>query len=393
MRRQTSGAGGLVRTPAVSKLRVEAVTDYQGLLALEPAWNALLERAGVDHPFLEFDWVRTWWECFGGGKKPYVLVAWDGDEPVAIAPLLRSCQRTYGLKLRQLEFFQNDHTGRFDFLMPRPDAEIYRAVWKHLAKSKEVWDVVKLCQVPAGSATLDHWTAMARSDGFLTGVWRSANSPYIALNHGWENYMAGLRRGHRQELRRRERRLEAFGALTFDVLASNDAREALPEAAAMQAAAWTTKETGGIGRPADVRRFYARLAERTAARGWLHLHLLKLNGKPIAFGFALEYKNRLYLLRAGSDPQYASLFPYSVLFSKVLRWSFDRGLAEIDLLGEDDRAKLQWTGEARPHYWLFVFQRGLRSSVLHHARFRLAPWLQRRLSHAPAAPDGRAPAA
>lgn len=111
MRHLSSNAALLEEAPALSELRVEAITDYQSFLALEPAWKALAERAGNDHPFLEFDWARAWWESFGGGKKLYVLVVKDGDQPVGIAPLLLSRQRMYGLKLRHSSSFTTTTPG------------------------------------------------------------------------------------------------------------------------------------------------------------------------------------------------------------------------------------------------------------------------------------------
>ena len=52
-------------------IRIEAITGHQSFLDLEPVWNAVAEAAGLDHPFLEYDWVRTWWESFGAGSTNY----------------------------------------------------------------------------------------------------------------------------------------------------------------------------------------------------------------------------------------------------------------------------------------------------------------------------------
>ena len=56
--------------PAHAEIRVETITGYQAFLDLEPVWNEVAEAAGLDHPFLEYAWVRTWWECFGAREHP-----------------------------------------------------------------------------------------------------------------------------------------------------------------------------------------------------------------------------------------------------------------------------------------------------------------------------------
>jgi CelD/BcsL family acetyltransferase involved in cellulose biosynthesis len=372
MKRRSSSIAVLGRAPAVSRLRVETVGDYQSFLALEPAWNRLMERAGVEHPFLEFEWARTWWESFGGGKRLFLLLVWDGGELRAIAPLLLNRQRMYGLKLRQLELFHNDQAGRLDFLVAQPDAEVYGAIWQHLAELDGVWDAIKLCQVPADSPTLEQWNSLARADGLLTGVWRSSNTPCLSLEGNWERYLAGLRSAQRSELGRRERRLAELGPLELEVVCAPDqVAAAIEEAMPMQAAEWRVKARAGIGRPAQVRRFYATLAGRFSARGRLRLCFLRLNEKRIAFGFGVSCANRLYLLRSGCDARYASYAPSSVLLSRLIRRSFDSGLAAIELPGEDG-GNLEWTRESRPHYWIFVFRHSVRDSLLRQARFRLA---------------------
>ncbi len=51
---------------------VEVVTDAAAFCRLEPEWNDAVERAGIRHPFLRHEWLRTWWECFGAGRDLHV---------------------------------------------------------------------------------------------------------------------------------------------------------------------------------------------------------------------------------------------------------------------------------------------------------------------------------
>src|SRR3954453_3975199 len=79
----TVSAERVVNAP---EIRVQVVSDEQAFLRLEPVWKRIVDASGADHPFLEFAWVWTWWECFGKGGALRVLVVWAGDEPIAIAP-------------------------------------------------------------------------------------------------------------------------------------------------------------------------------------------------------------------------------------------------------------------------------------------------------------------
>jgi CelD/BcsL family acetyltransferase involved in cellulose biosynthesis len=87
---------------ARSEHKVEVVSDYAALLKLRSQWDELMEQAGIDHPFLSHEWVCTWWECFGAGKRLHVLLVKAGEKVVAIAPLMRSRKRMYGTRVRRL---------------------------------------------------------------------------------------------------------------------------------------------------------------------------------------------------------------------------------------------------------------------------------------------------
>ena len=84
------------------EIRVQTISDYQALLDLEPTWNEVAEAAGLDHPFLEYAWVRTWWECFGAGSALHILVLKDAEQTVAIAPLILTPIRMWGIRVRRL---------------------------------------------------------------------------------------------------------------------------------------------------------------------------------------------------------------------------------------------------------------------------------------------------
>src|ERR1039458_4171160 len=104
-------------SPGVPRLRVEVISDFDSLVSAQPAWDRLVDLAGIDHPFLGHDWILSWWESFGAGRKLNILLVKDGEDLVGIAPLMVSRQRMYGVPLRELGFIYNDHTPRFDFIV------------------------------------------------------------------------------------------------------------------------------------------------------------------------------------------------------------------------------------------------------------------------------------
>src|SRR5437867_3569305 len=260
-----------------SELEVETVSDYQSFLDLEEVWNHLVQEAGIDHPFLSYEWVRTWWECFGAGKKLHILVIKKNKEPAAIAPLMLSTGRMYGVKVRRLEFIYNDHAQRFDFIVARYPDEVYRALGNYLLRQNDLWDVLQLPQMPAGSTSLSELPRLASRKGFLLGLWRSTDSPYLRLDGTWEAYYEGLPGKHRSNLRNRFKRLGQVGTVKCEVISSGAEMESsLEEGLRIEAMAWKGEAGTAIRCRPEVHLFYTMLAQRCAQRGWLRLHFLSV---------------------------------------------------------------------------------------------------------------------
>jgi CelD/BcsL family acetyltransferase involved in cellulose biosynthesis len=362
--------------PAPATLAVETVSDFDALLELGPAWNALVEKSGLDHPFLTHDWVRAWWEHFGTGRQLHVLVVKAGLEAVAIAPLMLCRVRIGGLSVRRLQLIANVQTPRADFIVGPRKEEAYEALWDCLVAQRALWDALVLPQVPTDSATLEALPRLAARDGFRAGTWcrPSDRSPRLPLGASWDAILAGLARKFRSNLRNRTKRLEQMGRVEVkSVEGGPGIGVALEEGFALEAAAW--KGSGGTAiqcRP-ELRLFYSGMAAAAAARGWLRLDFLCVEGRPIAFAYMLSFKKTLFLLKPGYDPAYAACSPSNILLSMVLRDAVARGIREFDFLGEDDPWKLGWTSELRPHSWLFVFQKTRRGRLLHFLKFRLLP--------------------
>src|SRR3989442_3072916 len=131
---------GTLRTPPVTVeypearvdaplLRVTEVSDFRSFLDLEPVWDSLVQRAGICHPFLTHTWVRTWWECFGGANELRILAVKEGDEIIALAPLMRGPGQVYGLNVLKVRSLSNDHSPRFDFILTRRAEESLDVIW------------------------------------------------------------------------------------------------------------------------------------------------------------------------------------------------------------------------------------------------------------------------
>jgi CelD/BcsL family acetyltransferase involved in cellulose biosynthesis len=368
----------LAQCPAPApQIRVKTVRTYGEFLNLEPVWNRVVKAAGHDNPFLEFSWARTWWDCFGEGSELNVMVAWAGDEALAIAPLILTSTRMMGVPVRRLGFFYNSHVPRADFIIANRAPEAYRAIREHLFSSQN-WDVLQLCQVPTTSRSVREILGAAEHDGYPTGIWPSSDSPYVPLNGSWKDYMAGLAGKHRSNLRNRFKRLNAAGSVQAESVTTEPGLDdALQAGIQLEAAAWKGEQGTAISCSSSLQRFYSEFARRAAEQGWLRLNFLRAGDRRIAFDYSLEYNNHVFLLKQGYDPAYSAYSPSNLLLAMELEGLFGRQGARFDLLGDFAEWKRCWSRESSTHCWLYVFSKGPKGRWLHFVKFGLMPLAKR----------------
>jgi CelD/BcsL family acetyltransferase involved in cellulose biosynthesis len=357
---------------------VEAITDFDAFLKAKPAWDGLVERANVGHPFLTHDWIRCWWESFGVGRKLNILMVRREGSLIAIAPLMISRTAIYGIPVRELGSISNDHTPRFDFVISGTASEhasAMEAIWRHLWDTHWEWDVMKLCQLEPGP-TLDQLTRLAESKSCRLATWPSTDSPYLPIAGRFEDHFATLPRGLRANLRRRMKRLEEIGPVEFEQVSSEAAIDsALAEAFRMEAGTWKGEAGTAIACHNELARFYTSIAHAAARQGTLYLTFLLLNGQRIAFDLSLIYGRRLFKLKPGYLQEHHACSPGQQLTTMTVRDAFARGLSEVDFLGSADDWKMAWTKNVRQHYWAYIFKKNVLGSLLYFAKFRLAPWI------------------
>jgi CelD/BcsL family acetyltransferase involved in cellulose biosynthesis len=374
--------------PEAAHFQVQTISDFAAFVATRPAWDLLVKNAAITHPFLDHSWIRGWWESFGVGRKLNILTVTHADELVGIAPLMISSERIYGLPVRVVGSIYNDHTPRFDFIVSRDYAQVCEAVWRHLWEHRAEWDVLRFCQLESTSPTLSQFHRLAGNQDCLLGVWPSNESPYLHLTNRFNDHFATLPRGLRANIRRRMKRLEEIGPVEFEQVTDEaEIDNALADALRMEAGTWKGAAGTAIACDQSVAGFYSSIAHSAARQGTLYFTFLRLNGQRIAFDLSLIYDQRLFKLKPGYLQEYHACSPGQQLTTMTIRDAFERGLWEVDFLGSADEWKLAWTKTVRRNQWVHVFKKNLLGSLLHLAKFRVAPhiaaWRRTRLTGRP----------
>jgi CelD/BcsL family acetyltransferase involved in cellulose biosynthesis len=344
-------------TLAGERFRLAVVEDI-GSLPPSGDWNLLAELAGS--PFLTAEWLTAWWGAFGSGRLTWLLLRDRHGSLRAGA----CCRRLTGGRLAAAA---NEHTGDWDAVAT--DEQAREALWRVVAGlGAGAVDLAAIRSRPSRQQAARALSAAGYRTVEVTGV----RSPYLELPGTWEELLASVSRNLRSQLGRRRRGLEREGRLRFRTSAATGEELERDLAAFLRVEASGWKSGSGTAILSDPRttRLYTQFAKAAAAAGWLRLHLLELDGVPVAADLNCRFAGGSFLIKTGYDERYAAFSPGLVLRGEVLRSAIEEGADFYDFLGGPDSYKLRWTAELRPRVAVKAYRGVWRPLATYHARLR-----------------------
>jgi CelD/BcsL family acetyltransferase involved in cellulose biosynthesis len=170
-------------------------------------------------------------------------------------------------------------------------------------------------------------------------------SPYAMLVPG-EDVDRRLSGKAARNLRRNLRRLEEVGRVDVQVeVAPDRLDELLEQGFCVEPSGWKADRGTAISSSPATRRFYAGVAHWAMDAGLLRLGFLRLDGRAIAFAFALQDATAFYLLKGGYDRGHRRYAPGKLLFRSLMAEAVASGAQRFEFLGAAEPWKLEWTGE------------------------------------------------
>lgn len=314
------------------------------LAQLQPEWVQLLEQQPEPVPFQHPAWQRVWLEVFQDGRDLLLLSVRDDETLVGIAPLIRNGD--------SLSFVGHYSICDYmDFIIaPDQCRDVFDAILTAL--KDEAWSQLDLRGIRDGSTTLTELTAVAESAGLKVEQEEEAVAPRVELPGDWEEYVSGLAKKNRHELRRKLRNLQAEGNLQLQTYTSREDVEAhLPillrfMVDSRQDKANFMSEQMGL--------FFHKATQVLAEEGLIRLYELELDGKPVASVLCFDQGGQLYLYNSGYDPEYAKMSVGIASKALCLQAAIEDGKHCIDFLRGDEDYKYRLGAQDQQIYKLVI---------------------------------------
>ncbi len=339
-----------------TELRIAVCRDFAALQGQRARWNELAR----GNPFMEYDWLRLWWEHYGHnehrlrpGHELQVVTVWRGETLLGAAPWFARQTLGEGRALRFLGSGEVCSDYQSLLCTPETQAEVVYAVAEWLTRDSlhpELWDLLELNDVLGDDQPLSQLVYELQARGAWAEASPQQSTWAIDLSGGWEAYLGELSKSHRKEMRRCARQLDAGEYVHHKV--TSDAEFARGWRILVELHTQRRQMLGERGCFASSR--FAALHEQ-AARHWLREGRLELSWitpaaepqHPIAVEYHLRDAHGNLAYQSGLDPTALAHEPGRVMTVAVIRDILARGGTTLDLLRGDESYKPHYRAQPR----------------------------------------------
>jgi CelD/BcsL family acetyltransferase involved in cellulose biosynthesis len=284
---------------------------HTSLEPLRSVWDELAERSR--NIFATWEWTQTWWSHFGRDRPLHVAACRQTDGRLAALLPLHIATTS---PIRLVRFVGYGPADQLGPICDRDDragtAAAFRAALEHAPFR---WDALFGEQLAAGEG----WSTLLGAK-----VLHHAESPVIRFEGPWDGFLASRSSHFRKFVRYQERRLAREHELRYRLVKDVDGLQpALETLFALHAARWPEGS-----RFASESAFHREFAEQAAARGWLRLWFLELDGQRVAAWYGFRFAGIETYYQAGRHPAWDRESVGFVLLAHAIREAFDNGVSE-----------------------------------------------------------------
>jgi CelD/BcsL family acetyltransferase involved in cellulose biosynthesis len=286
--------------------RVELVPDLD---SMRVEWNELAAKSR--NVFATWEWNSIWWRHFGQRRALLTTACYAADGSLdAVLPL-------YLWSVRPLRIVRFLGHGAGNELGPvcGDTARVAAASALRSTLASVDCDVFFAEELPA----TDGWPALLGAK-----VHRRIGDPLIRLDAAtWDDFLASRSPNFRQQIRRRERKLEREHGLRYRL--THDAsslQEDLDTLFRLHRARWRDRPSSFAASEAFHREFAAHAFEQ----GWLRLWSLELRGEAVAAWYGFRFCGVEFYYQAGRDPTWTDSTVGFVLLAHSVRAALEDGM-------------------------------------------------------------------
>lgn len=314
-------------------MKIERITNIESLKKVEEEWNSLLFSSEWNCIFLTHEWLTSWWKCFSEDSSLEILLFRDEEGVLfGAAPFMK--------KDGILQFICSQEVSDYcDVFAARGRREeFYENLMNYLETNYPDLRKIELMNIKASSPTLDFLPRLASRQKFSCFCVEKEAVLMLEIPSSYDDYLAGLGKKNRHELRRKLRRLEELKGIKIEKITDADGlRSSLRTFIALHKRSSPLKEE--FWDKEGMVDFFHELVRRFSRRKWVELNFLIHENKALAALLNFPYENQIYFYNAAFDRDFARFSPGIFLFNYCIKQAISEKKQRVDFLRGRERYK------------------------------------------------------
>ncbi len=267
-------------------------------------------------------WLKVWWQSFAPEVEPCFLTVRQDEQVIGIAPLL--------IRDRTASIIGNpDVCDYVDFIVaPGKGSDFFEVLLDGL-KQKGV-RLLDLGSLRPDSTVISSLVDTTKKAGCKV----TCNQDDISLERDlpatWDEYLQLLNSKQRHEVRRKLRRLEEAGIISYRII---DKVESVAEFMDIFLRMFVeSREDKVTFLTEQMAAFFKSMTGVVAEAGLLRSGILELDKTSVAAILAFDYNDTVYLYNSAYDPEYSALSVGILSKALYIKDSIERGRKRFDFL-------------------------------------------------------------
>ncbi len=301
---------------------------------LSAEWDTLAGNGITDTPFQTVAYQKGWFDHLGEGELHTVAV-YDDTALIGIG--------CFNLRGDTLVFnASKEETDYLDIIASAEHASVvWDAIFDCLCSSQAMsWNSIDLYNIPAESPSRELVANIADSRGFSFAEEVAEVCPIIPLPETFDDYLAGIDKKQRHEIRRKMRRATGAEA-EVRIVNQDDDLEVEVNAFLELLQKSTPDKRAWLNQPRT--DAFQAIARAALDAGTLQLMFIEVGEQRAAGLFNFDYKGRTWVYNSGLDPDVFGRLSLGVtLSSKAIEKAIELGNSSFDFLRGDEQYKYRF---------------------------------------------------
>lgn len=315
-------------------LTYKLITTIEALEPYRSTWSTLLEKEHNDNPFIEYEWVSTWWTTLGTHDNVEIYVVEYQGVAVAFFPLVHTVR--FG-KVHHFGFLGQGFATYMEVVAEKNWLErSINFMLKELSKKYKRYLMV-LHGLLESKNTSQELEKFALEYQMPHSIFRTV-TPYIDFQSiTLDNFLQKHRKKFKS-LKRRENKLKLLGHVAFQ----EENHHHLQDMFTLFTRRWQKKIDKSGFTENQTRLFYERLAKVSDKALRVEVDSLQFEGRWIAFTIDLCCRERNFCLAMGHEPDFNLFGPGRIIEKENMLKAHDVGYRYYDLGSGYEPYKFEW---------------------------------------------------